>query len=103
MNFRRFGINCLCLLQQVSNICAKCGSLLSTLHKPAILSKEDHRLLELGQTGVEGELGDPYCLFCKSGKDIHRVPVPYVWKLLVSELAAMNIKVTMDVQASAGR
>ncbi|GMH37284.1 hypothetical protein BSKO_05157 [Bryopsis sp. KO-2023] len=90
-----------CSDYQVSNVCANCGSFLGTMQESLVLSKEDARMARKQNIDLEG--GKVVCLTCnRSGKDILKVPIPYVYKLLVSELAAMNIKITLDVKASAG-
>ena len=38
------------------------------------------------------------CRVCETNKGIVRIAVPYVFKYLVAELGAMNIKVTLDVK-----
>ena len=35
---------------------------------------------------------------CKTSTSCHVIPMPYVTRYLVNELAAMNIKVTFDVE-----
>ncbi|OAO15564.1 hypothetical protein AV274_2731, partial [Blastocystis sp. ATCC 50177/Nand II] len=38
------------------------------------------------------------CHVCKTSTTCHAIPMPYVTRYLVNELAAMNIKVTFDVE-----
>ena len=38
------------------------------------------------------------CHVCKTSTTCHVIPMPYVTRYLVNELAAMNIKVTFDVE-----
>ena len=38
------------------------------------------------------------CHVCKTSTSCHVIPMPYVTRYLVNELAAMNIKVTFDVE-----
>ena len=38
------------------------------------------------------------CHVCKTSTTCHLVPMPYVTRYLVNELAAMNIKVAFDVE-----
>lgn len=84
-------------------MCQKCGSLLATVQQPVVLGGTNLKLMQMGQAVVNSEDRSVSCKNCDSTKHIHRVPVPYVWKLLVSELAAMNIKVTMDIRSIRGR
>lgn len=37
------------------------------------------------------------CRVCQSSKGIHVVAIPYVFRYLVSELLAMNVKLLLDV------
>ena len=72
-----------------AHLCTKCGNILSPLlEKPpeaiAAVSANEQRQWQ--------------CLICKSSRDIHEVLIPYVFRYLVAELAAMNIKVTLDVK-----
>lgn len=48
-----------------------------------------------GRTG--GERGRWACLLCHSSKYVEQVALPAVFKFLVAELAAMNIRVRVDV------
>lgn len=38
------------------------------------------------------------CHVCKTSTSCHVIPMPYVTRYLVNELAAMNIKVQFDVE-----
>jgi DNA-directed RNA polymerase I subunit RPA2 len=38
------------------------------------------------------------CKLCDTGKYVERVALPFVFKYLVSELAAMNIRCSLDVK-----
>ena len=38
------------------------------------------------------------CVQCGTGRHLQRVALPYVFRHLVTELAAMNIKCTLDVR-----
>ena len=69
-------------------MCTRCGSLLSPLiEKPAsstaAASYESQRQWS--------------CRLCKKTDSIQLIAVPYVFRYLVAELAAMNIKVDLDV------
>ena len=47
-----------------------------------------------------GGQGQVACRACEGAGEIQRVALPYVLKYLVTELAAMNIKCTFDLQHS---
>lgn len=83
----------LCSDRHVMDVCSKCGSLLST------------QRLAMGANAVAGAGGaqDPragrtVCRVCDSTRNVERVAVPYVFKYLLSELAAMNIRVSLDIK-----
>ena len=80
--------NFLLLLQ--AQVCKKCGSILSPcLERPpssnAAVSAESERKWT--------------CSLCKQTDTIDIIKVPYVFKYLVAELAAINIKVNLEVKA----
>ena len=80
--------NFLLLLQ--AQVCKKCGSILSPyLERPpssnAAVSAESERKWT--------------CSLCKRTDTIDIIKVPYVFKYLVAELAAINIKVNLEVKA----
>ncbi|KAL6045372.1 DNA-directed RNA polymerase subunit beta [Balamuthia mandrillaris] len=66
----------------IGRVCTLCGSILSpsTRIKPG-----SHNIKQA------------YCTFCDSKKGIEVVAIPYVFRYLVVELAAMNIRVTLKV------
>ena len=39
------------------------------------------------------------CRICETGKYLEKVALPYVFRFLSTELAAMNIKCTLSVQS----
>ena len=90
------------LLLLQAYVCTKCGSLVSTsLEKPAS---------SLAAASVEATL-NWYCSVCTEGNDtgtvtdtVRPISVPYVFRYLLAELAAMNIKIVLDVKnAGKGR
>eukprot|EP01147_Barroeca_monosierra_P009559 gene9559-1788_t len=66
-----------------ANICRECGGMLSTLSVPQSAS-----------TRIRHET----CLNCNSNKAV-RVRIPYVFRYLSAELAGMNIRLNLDVEA----
>lgn len=85
-----------CSDYHVMDVCANCGLLISTLTVPHAASDT---------TGVHATRGDGaaskgvvVCKLCGSGKYVERVALPFVFKYLVSELAAMNIRCSLDVK-----
>lgn len=88
-----------CSDYHVSDVCAQCGSLLSPLHTPSsskrLLGSAATVAMAHSQSGGTVSCTNPLC--GGGSKHIERVALPYVFKYLVSELAAMNIKVSMSV------
>ncbi|XP_062852272.1 DNA-directed RNA polymerase I subunit RPA2 [Trichomycterus rosablanca] len=75
-----------CSDRSVAQVCVRCGSLLSPLLEkpPPHWSATRHR--------------NTICTLCKKSDAIDTVAVPYVFRYFVAELAAMNIKIKLDVK-----
>ncbi|TNN33626.1 DNA-directed RNA polymerase I subunit RPA2 [Liparis tanakae] len=75
-----------CSDRSVTQVCVDCGSLISPLLEkpPPYWSALRHR--------------KTVCLLCGKSDGIDSVSVPYVFRYFVAELAAMNIKVKLDVK-----
>uniref|UniRef100_A0A4W4EDY0 DNA-directed RNA polymerase subunit beta n=1 Tax=Electrophorus electricus TaxID=8005 RepID=A0A4W4EDY0_ELEEL len=75
-----------CSDRSVAQVCVDCGSLLSPLLEkpPPHWSSTRHR--------------KTICMLCKKSNSIDTVAVPYVFRYFVAELAAMNIKVKLDIK-----
>ncbi|RXM98992.1 DNA-directed RNA polymerase I subunit RPA2 [Acipenser ruthenus] len=75
-----------CSDRSVAHVCVECGSLLSPLLEkpPPSWSTTRHRKNN--------------CTVCKKSDSVDVVSVPYVFRYFVAELAAMNIKVKLDVK-----
>uniref|UniRef100_A0A9L0IYN7 DNA-directed RNA polymerase n=1 Tax=Equus asinus TaxID=9793 RepID=A0A9L0IYN7_EQUAS len=74
-----------CSDRSVAHVCVKCGSLLSPL-------------LEKPPPSWSAMRNRKYnCTLCNRTDTIDTVSVPYVFRYFVAELAAMNIKVKLDV------
>uniref|UniRef100_A0A8C7BCD8 DNA-directed RNA polymerase subunit beta n=1 Tax=Neovison vison TaxID=452646 RepID=A0A8C7BCD8_NEOVI len=74
-----------CSDRSVAHVCIKCGSLLSPL-------------LEKPPPSWSATRNRKYnCTLCDRSDTIDTVSVPYVFRYFVAELAAMNIKVKLDV------
>uniref|UniRef100_A0A8C3FD96 DNA-directed RNA polymerase subunit beta n=1 Tax=Chrysemys picta bellii TaxID=8478 RepID=A0A8C3FD96_CHRPI len=74
-----------CSDRSVAHVCVKCGSLLSPLLEKPPPSWSTTRNRKY------------YCTVCNQSDTIDTVSVPYVFRYFVAELAAMNIKVKLDV------
>ncbi|XP_051928915.1 DNA-directed RNA polymerase I subunit RPA2 isoform X2 [Hippocampus zosterae] len=75
-----------CSDRSVAQVCVDCGSLLSPLleRPPPSWSSTRHRRT--------------VCSLCGKSDSVESVSVPYVFRYFVAELAAMNIKVKLDVK-----
>lgn len=82
-----------CSDYSVSDVCRHCGLMISTMSLP----------LAGGAAGavraMDGAAAqrNPFCRVCGTGKYVERVAVPYVFRYLVTELASMNIRCSLDV------
>ncbi|XP_057697376.1 DNA-directed RNA polymerase I subunit RPA2 [Corythoichthys intestinalis] len=75
-----------CSDRSVARVCVDCGSLLSPLleRPPPAWSSARHRRT--------------VCALCGKSDSVDTLTVPYVFRYFVAELAAMNIKVKLDVK-----
>lgn len=88
-----------CSDYHVMDVCSSCGSLLAPLNKPHAGSKAAAAgmgaiaaaIADGGDARAQGRVVCPVC--DNKSKYIERVAMPYVFKYLATELAAMNIKV----------
>ncbi|CAB4021290.1 DNA-directed RNA polymerase I subunit RPA2-like [Paramuricea clavata] len=78
-----------CSDRSVGHVCVKCGSLLSPIFdKPAS-----------EMAAVASNVTRKWsCKICETSEDIKVLSLPYVFRYLVAELGAMNIKVSLDVK-----
>lgn len=74
----------LCSDRHVAEVCSKCGSLLSTLAGASA-------------GGPGNPRGRAFCGTCQTSKNIEAVALPYVFRYLSTELAAMNIKLSLNI------
>ena len=75
-----------CILQ--CRVCTKCGSLIS----PVLLKTN------ITDSAILQERKEWSCKFCEEDANISVISVSYVFRYLVAELAAMNIKVHLEVK-----
>ncbi|XP_057520184.1 DNA-directed RNA polymerase I subunit 2 isoform X1 [Amaranthus tricolor] len=82
----------------VADVCSLCGSILSTViiepHKPVV-----HKINGLPPARAPKKV---FCHACKTSKGMETVAMPYVFRYLSAELAAMNIKMTLQLSNEAG-
>ena len=73
----------------IGDVCCKCGQLITTTRKPIVSAQ----VTGFGSSRKQ----EVTCLMCNSSAHIKKLGIPYVFKYLVTELASVNIKVTLDV------
>lgn len=85
-----------CSDYHVVDVCRRCGSMLSLLHKPNAAERVlgGRGIVDIGKGPAETNV---VCMSCEEKGQPERVAMPYVLKYLVSELAVMHVKVTLDV------
>ena len=69
-------------------VCTKCGSLIS----PVLLKST------VTDSAILQDQKEWTCKFCEEDANISIISVSYVFRYLVAELAAMNIKVHLEVK-----
>ena len=80
-----------CSDRHVADVCSRCGSLLA----PACTLR-----VAGGAQGLEPVTGSGtkvVCRVCNTGACVERVALPFVFKYLASELAAMNIRLGLEI------
>eukprot|EP01138_Halocafeteria_seosinensis_P011578 gb/GECG01011827.1/.p1 GENE.gb/GECG01011827.1/~~gb/GECG01011827.1/.p1 ORF type:complete len:1408 (+),score=168.33 gb/GECG01011827.1/:1-4224(+) len=88
-----------CSDRHIAIVCRNCGQLISTLQKPrseqfasSFGSNNENSVVEKDQKY--------FCLSCDTGNYCVETALPYVFRYLVNELAAMNIRLTLGMEAS---
>ncbi|KAL6763190.1 hypothetical protein V8C86DRAFT_393771 [Haematococcus lacustris] len=86
-----------CSDYHVMDVCTQCGSLVAPLTRPHAAASATSGPLSAASPG--SSVGRVICPVCdNSSRYIERVALPYVFKFLATELAAMNIKVHIEAQ-----
>lgn len=82
-----------CSDYHVADVCSLCGSVLTTtfVQRQKILGGANHRLPPSRMARKVT------CHACKTSKGMETVAMPYVFRYLAAELAAMNIKLTLQL------
>jgi DNA-directed RNA polymerase I subunit RPA2 len=84
-----------CSDSHLAYLCNQCGELLSVYAQPLhkIISSSSN---PAGAGGTNSRLyrSVQYCSICKSSAHIRPVNLPYVYRYLANELAAMGIRIT---------
>lgn len=82
-----------CSDNHIASVCVTCGSLLSTTGLPQQRSSGGY---SSGSSATKRG-SRVVCKVCNSSRDIESVAMPFVFRYLAAELAAMNIKLTLTV------
>ncbi|ETV99767.1 hypothetical protein H310_07819 [Aphanomyces invadans] len=82
-----------CSDKHIATVCTKCGSLLSTWTQRASVTDAGQSDLTLHK-----ERQHWMCATCRTGDGCEPVAMPYVFRYLANELAAMNIKMTLALK-----
>ena len=93
-----------CSDKHVAYACCRCGDMLMpTTQRSAILSAGQSKEEAMNKAKVRLICRSPKCmeqLASEDGSDdqVEPIVLPYVYRYLINELAAMNVKLKMDVQ-----
>lgn len=78
-----------CSDRHIAVLCARCGSLLSTMNVPPV-------------PGRRAKAPSVMCKACGTTRTCKLVALPYVYRYLANELSAMGIRMIMDVDGVEG-
>jgi DNA-directed RNA polymerase I subunit RPA2 len=88
-----------CSDYHVMDVCSRCGSMLAPLTKPHAALRAASLGMMAALEGSQSSLGRVICPNCDGAShEVDRVALPYVFKYLATELAAMNIKMQLEVK-----
>lgn len=82
----------------IADVCSECGSVLTSSLIQAPKKRAVQAILNLPPAREPKKVT---CLACRSSKGMETVAMPYVFKYLAAELAAMNIKMTLKLSNGA--
>jgi len=80
-----------CSDRHVADVCSRCGSLLAPASTLRVAAGG------AGDAGNGTAGGKVVCRVCNTGACMERVALPFVFKYLASELAAMNIRIGLEI------
>lgn len=83
-----------CSDYHTANVCSLCGSLISPVTVPQNYPGQG---IGLSLPPLGGRNKKAICRYCRTGKGIERVAMPFAFRYLTAELAAMNIKLTLKI------
>ncbi|XP_059638695.1 DNA-directed RNA polymerase I subunit 2 isoform X2 [Cornus florida] len=82
----------------IADVCSLCGSILTT----SLIQPQKRPVKEIRGLPPARVPKKIVCNACKTSKGIETVAMPYVFRYLAAELAAMNIKMTLQLSNGAG-
>ncbi|KAK6107321.1 RNA polymerase Rpb2 domain 6 family protein [Brugia pahangi] len=82
-----------CSDRDIAHICARCGSMISTLRCSKMLSERRN-----SENSVVNHSEREMCLLCGKDDQVCPVEVPRVFRYLAAELAAMNVRLQISVK-----
>ncbi|CAL0303647.1 unnamed protein product [Lupinus luteus] len=87
-----------CSDYHIADVCSLCGSMLNT----TFIQPLKRPVREIGGLPPGRAPKKVMCHACKTSKGMETVAMPYVFRYLAAELAAMNIKMTLKLNNGAG-
>lgn len=87
-----------CSDYHIADVCSLCGSILTTV----IVQPQKRPSREIGGLPPARAPKKVTCHACQTSKGMETVAMPYVFRYLAAELAAMNIKMTIQLSSGAG-
>lgn len=85
-----------CSDYHIVDVCSLCGSMFATTFiQPQKLSKCSRR--QIGGLPLRRVPKKVTCHACQTNKGMETIAMPYVFRYLAAELAAMNIKMTLKL------
>ncbi|KAL3998757.1 RNA polymerase Rpb2 domain 6 family protein [Acanthocheilonema viteae] len=82
-----------CSDRDIAQVCARCGSMISTLRCAKILSERRN-----SENSIVNHSEREVCLLCGKDDQVYPVEVPRVFRYLIAELAAMNVRLQISVK-----
>ncbi|KAL2326335.1 hypothetical protein Fmac_025393 [Flemingia macrophylla] len=87
-----------CSDYHIADVCSLCGSMLTT----TFIQHQKRPVREIGGLPPGRAPKKVTCHACQTSKGMETVAMPYVFRYLAAELAAMNIKMTLKLSDGAG-
>lgn len=87
-----------CSDHHIADVCSLCGSILTT----SVIQRQKRFVREIGGLPPGRAPKKVTCHACQTSRGMETVAMPYVFRYLAAELAAMNIKLTLQLSNGAG-